>query len=93
MGIDSLERMERLLAIAQSEGIRVRNEWLGGIRGGLVRIGSEPVLFLDDSLDLPEQLQQARVALSQLDWRDSDWWDEIQALLELTEHCHEEQSY
>jgi hypothetical protein len=85
MGIDSLERMERLLAIAQSEGIRVRNEWLGGIRGGLVRIGSEPVLFLDDSLALPEQLQQARAALSQLDWRDSDWWDEIQGLLEMTE--------
>lgn len=89
MAIDSLERMERLLAIAQSEGIRVRNEWLGGIRGGLVRIGTEPILFLDDSLGLAEQLQQTQAALSQLDWRDSQWWDEIQGLLDLTEPSSE----
>jgi len=81
MAIDSLERMERLLAIAQNEGIRIRNEWLNGVRGGLVRIGSEPVLFIDDSLDLPEQFRQASEALSQLDWRDSEWWDELQDLL------------
>jgi hypothetical protein len=55
MAIDSLERMERLLAIAQNEGIRVRNEWLNGVRGGLVRVGSEPILFIDDSLELQEQ--------------------------------------
>jgi hypothetical protein len=85
MAIDSLERMERLLAIAQEEGIRVRNEWLGGIRGGLVRIGSDPILFVDDSLDLQEQLRQTCIALSQLDWRDSQWWDEIQNLLMLSE--------
>lgn len=83
MAINSLERMERLLAIAQEEGILVRNEWLGGVRGGLVRIGKEPILFIDDSLDLPDQLHQAKAALSQLDWRDSQWWDEIQELLEV----------
>jgi hypothetical protein len=82
MAIDSLERMERLLAIAQNEGIRVRSEWLNGVRGGLVRIGSEPILFIDDSLDLQEQLRQASEALSQLDWRDSEWWDELQQLLD-----------
>ncbi|MCU0708590.1 MAG: hypothetical protein MUF23_09880 [Pirellula sp.] len=86
MAINSLERMERLLAIAQEEGILVRSEWLGGVRGGLVRIGKEPILFIDESLDVPEQLQQAKMALSQLDWRDSDWWDEIQNLLEFEPH-------
>lgn len=85
MAIDSLERMERLLAIAQSEGIRVRSEWLNGVRGGLVRIGNAPMLFIDDSLELQEQLRQASEALSQLDWRDSEWWDELQDLLNLTE--------
>ncbi len=84
MAIDSLERMERLLAIAQNEGIRVRNEWLNGVRGGLVRVGSEPILFIDDSLELQEQIRQASEALSQLDWRDSQWWDEIQHLLSST---------
>jgi hypothetical protein len=84
MSNDPLERMERLLAIAQAEGIRVRNEWLGGIRGGLVRVGSEPILFVDDSLDLHDQLRQASAALAQLDWRESQWWDEIQALLEMS---------
>jgi len=78
---DSLERMERLLAIARQEGIQIRSEWLGGIRGGLVRIGAYPVLFLDDSLTLPDQLEQARSALAQLDWRDSHWWDEMESLL------------
>lgn len=81
---DPLERMDRLLAIAQAEGICVRSEWLGGIRGGLVRVGSEPILFVDDSLDLHEQLRQASSALAQLDWRDSQWWDEIQTLLEIS---------
>jgi hypothetical protein len=76
--------MERLLAIAQHEGIRVRNEWLDGVRGGLVRIGSEPILFIDDSLDLHEQLRHASAALSQLDWRESEWWDELQDILEFT---------
>lgn len=85
MGIDSLERLERLLAIAQQEGIHVRSEWLGGIRGGLVRIGAAPVLFIDDSLDLQEQLRQASAALSQLDWHDSQWWDEMQNLMDLAQ--------
>jgi len=80
--------MERLLAIARSEGIRIRSEWLGGVRGGLVRIGSDPILFVDDSLDLHEQLRQASAALAQRDWRDSQWWDEIQGLLELSLTSH-----
>ncbi len=79
--ISRLEQLERLLEIASEEGIEVRNEWLGGIRGGLVRIGRSPILFVDQSLPVPEQLEHVRSTLSQLDWTESEWWDEIERLL------------
>jgi len=81
MNKSSLERMERLLAIAESEGIAVRSEWLGGVRGGLVRIGREAILFVDESLAVAEQLEQARDSLSRLDWSETPWSDEMRELL------------
>ncbi len=80
--MNSLERMERLLAIAEEGGIQVRNEWLGGVRGGLVRVGETPILFVDDSLEVQEQLAQARSALARLDWSESQWWNEMETLLQ-----------
>jgi hypothetical protein len=77
----SLEQMERLLSIAENEGIRVRREWLGGVRGGLVRVGREPILFVDESLGIGEQLEQTKHALSQLDWSDTRWADTMRVLL------------
>ncbi len=79
----TLDRLEKLLEIASNEGIAVRCEWLGGVRGGLVRIGKVPILFVDESLTVPEQFQQSREALGQLDWSESEWWDEMSQLLEL----------
>ena len=79
----SLERMERLIAIAESEGIQVRSEWLGGVRGGLVRIGKTPILFVDESLSVADQFEQVRGSLSLLDWCESEWRDEMSQLLEL----------
>jgi len=79
----TLDRLEKLLEIASNEGIAVRLEWLGGVRGGLVRIGKTPILFVDGSLTVPEQFQQSRDALNQLDWSESEWWDEMSQLLEL----------
>jgi len=79
----TLDRLEKLLEIAANEGIKIRCEWLGGVRGGLVRIGRIPILFVDESLSVPEQLEQSKNALNQLDWSESEWWDEMSQLLDL----------
>jgi hypothetical protein len=81
--LQTVERLERLLEIASEEGIAVRCEWLGGIRGGLVRVGHTPILFVDESLTVSDQLEQVQGALEILDWTESEWWDEINLLLEL----------
>jgi len=78
-----LDRLEKLLEIAENEGIVVRCEWLGGVRGGLVRVGNRPVLFVDESLTVPEQFDQSRNALNQLDWTETEWWDEMCQLLDV----------
>ncbi len=76
-------KLDRLLAIAQEEGIQVRREWLRGVRGGLVRILRTPILFVDDSLSLPEQYEQVKKALEQLDWSETPHAEEMLALLEV----------
>jgi hypothetical protein len=69
--MNSLETLETMLAIAQDEGIEIRSEWLSGVRGGLVRVGDKSVLFVDQALSVPEQLQQVRSALRPLDWSET----------------------
>lgn len=81
MSFQTLEHLERLLEIASNEGIEVRSEWLGGLRGGLVRIGRAPLLFIDESLTVVEQWEQASEALGQLDWSESEWAEEMSYLL------------
>jgi HPt (histidine-containing phosphotransfer) domain-containing protein len=71
IAMNTLEALETMLAIAQDEGIEVRNEWLSGVRGGLVRLGSKAVLFVDQALSVPEQLEQVRGALGALDWSET----------------------
>jgi hypothetical protein len=77
----TLDRLGRLLEIVEAEGIQVRRDWLRGIRGGLVRIGRQPVLFLDESLTIPEQFSQVSDALSQLDWTETEYCAEMAQLL------------
>ena len=77
----TVDRLERLLEIASEEGISVRCEWLGGVRGGLVRVGRTPVLFVDESLGVSDQFEQARESLSLLDWSETEWSDEMSQLL------------
>jgi hypothetical protein len=77
----TLYRLERLLEIASSEGIQVRREWLRGIRGGLVRMGHSPILFVDESLTIPEQFEQVRQSLRQLDWTETEFGLEMELLL------------
>ena len=81
--LQTLERLERILEIAADEGISVRCEWRGGVRGGLVRLGKTPILFVDESLSVPDQLDQVRDSLTLLDWTESEWWNEMSSLLEL----------
>jgi len=79
--MNSLEVLETMLAIAQEEGIEVRSEWLSGVRGGLVRVGSKAVLFVDQSLSVPEQLEQVRAALGVLDWSQTARGDQMAVCL------------
>ena len=77
----TINKLERLLEIAQTEGILVRKEWLRGVRGGLVRIGKTPILFLDESLSVTDQCEQAIRALGQLDWSETPSSGEMLVLL------------
>lgn len=78
----TVDRLHRLLEIAQSEGIRIRREWMRGVRGGLVRVGSSPILFVDESLSIKEQCEAAIAALGQLDWSETEFGSEMKALLD-----------
>ncbi len=78
----TIDKLERLLLLAQDEGIHVRREWLRGVRGGLVRIRHTPILFVDDSLSVAEQFEQTRGALKQLDWSETPFAGEMLALLD-----------
>ena len=77
----TVDRLQRLLEIAESEGIQIRREWMRGVRGGLVRVGSSPILFLDESLSIKEQCQAAMTALGHLDWSETEFGREMSALL------------
>ena len=81
--LQTVDRLERLLEIATEEGISIRCEWLGGVQGGLARVGRTPMLFVDESMSVTDQFEQVRESLSLLDWSESEWWDEISQLLEL----------
>ena len=77
----TVDKLERVLAIALEEGIHIRREWLRGVRGGLVRVGRQPILFVDESLTVSDQWDQVRAALAQLDWTDTPFGEEIVDLL------------
>lgn len=77
----TLHKLEKLLEIAESEGIQIRREWLGGVRGGLVRIGRIPILFVDESMTVPEQWEGVSNSLGLLDWSETKWSDEVPQLL------------
>lgn len=81
----TIEKLERVLQLADEEGIQIRREWLRGVRGGLVRVRHTPILFVDDSLAALEQWEQTRRALQQLDWSETDSADEMLALLRESE--------
>lgn len=61
--VHSIDLLEEALSAAEKIGIEVRPEWLGESTGGVCRIGTKHILFLDLSLSAAEQLKQAIEAL------------------------------
>lgn len=59
----AVDLLEEAIALAERIGLQIRHEWLGEQTGGLCRIGSRSVLFIDLSLTADEQLLQVVRAL------------------------------
>ncbi|HEX7450083.1 MAG TPA: hypothetical protein VF306_21160 [Pirellulales bacterium] len=59
----TVELLEEALRAAEALGYQVRREWLGGVGGGNCEIKGRKHVFIDLSLSLPDQLQQALAAL------------------------------
>ena len=59
----TVDLLEEALRAAEALGYHVRREWLGGVGGGSCEIKGRRHLFIDLSLSLPDQLQQALAAL------------------------------
>ncbi len=79
--LGTVHRLERVLQIAEQEGIEVRREWLRGIRGGLVRLGKMPVLFVDEALPISEQWELTSRELGRLDWTGTEFGQEMERML------------
>lgn len=58
-----VSHLKELLAVARSNGVRVRREWLGGKPAGACEIQGVRWLYLDESLPIEEQIGQAEEAL------------------------------
>lgn len=59
----SVERLERLKALAEEAGYTIRYEWLGGVGGGACEFAGRKWIFIDLALSVLEQLQQVEEAL------------------------------
>lgn len=59
----TVDLLEEALRAAEALGYQVRREWLGGVGGGGCEIKGRQHVFIDLSLSLPDQLQQALGAL------------------------------
>ena len=59
----TVDLLEEALRAAEALGYRVRREWLGGVGGGSCEIKGRKHVFIDLSLSVPDQLQQALAVL------------------------------
>ncbi len=59
----TVELLEQALSLAEQMGYRVRQEWMGGVGGGMCEFGGRKWLFVDLALNAVEQLEQVRMAL------------------------------
>ncbi len=65
--MDLSARCDLLLELAESLGIRVRREALGGEGGGLCRLRGERILFVDTSADPEARYERTLRSLAALD--------------------------
>jgi hypothetical protein len=59
----TVDLLDHALTVAQSLGIKVRQDWLGGANGGICEIKGQRYLFLDVTSSPPEQLDRVLNAL------------------------------
>jgi len=59
----TVELLDQALTVAQSIGIKVRQDWLGGANGGICEIKGQRCLFLEVAASPAEQLDRVLVAL------------------------------
>ena len=60
----AVTQLERMIALAEKMGYRVRYENFGGSGGGCCEFGGRRYLFVDLSLNTVEQLEQVSAALA-----------------------------
>jgi hypothetical protein len=59
----TIELLEQALAIAEQMGYQIRQEWLGGVGGGVCEYGGRKWIFVDLALTAVEQLEQVTEVL------------------------------
>jgi len=64
--MDVQSRLDTLLGLADSLGISIRRESLGGEGGGLCRLKGQRVLFVDTAADLDTRYERTLRALCDL---------------------------
>lgn len=65
MPMHTVDLLAECLTVAKHLGYQVRQEWLGGVGGGVCQFGGRRWIFLDLGLNAAEQLEQAATALRQ----------------------------
>ncbi len=61
----TVELLEQALAVAESLGYHIRQEYLGGVGGGSCEFGGKRWMFVDLALSIEEQLDEILRALSE----------------------------
>ena len=64
--MDLQQRLDELLMLAESLGLTLRREALGGEGGGLCVLRGQRVLFVDTSADLDTRYERTLAALADL---------------------------
>ena len=64
--MQSQELLTALLELAESAGLEVRKEYLGGDGGGLCILRGKRILFVDSAADSAEQIAHTAQALARL---------------------------
>lgn len=61
--MSTIQKIDRLTAIAEQLGYQVRYDYFGGTGGGTCEFGGKKILFMDLALTSAEQLERLEEAL------------------------------